>query len=344
MKKRFVLFSGVALTLLITTFFSVDQNSSAKTVELASLLPDSDGVMTIDTQRLVGSALPTMLSSNPKLLLKINGEVEKFKQNSGMDLRSFDRIAVGMKYAQVGDSTSLDMVMLARGSSAVTDLERVAKIASKGEYSKTTAGARTIYLFSGAKLIKDKKPNQIDGSFFEGTANKFMSSLSGELALTAYDSNTIAFGNKERVMAAIGNNKRVSNELLTMINKNSGSLGAISMNTPAGVSEFIEMDDDELGTMLDSIRSMHGKLDLVDGVTKISVAAVTSESGPAEDLAITIDAMKGFGAKILKGNKGADKKAYGRMLENLTVEQTDKEVSIELSVPQADMDVIISRI
>ena len=268
MKKRFIFVTGLALSLAFAALFTHSADTSAKSAELAALLPDSDGVMTINTERLIDSALPSMLASNPRLMLKIDSEVQKFKQNSGMDLKSFDQIAVGLRQTKAGKASSFDMVLLARGSSAVTDLERVADLASKGEFTKTTVGSRTVYLFSGAKLIKDKKPGQLDGSVVSGTADQFMASLSGELALTAYDSNTLAFGNKERVMETIGNSKRVSSELLSVVQKNAGSLGTISMSTPGGVSDLIELDDDDLGEMLNSIRSMHGTFDVVDGVTK----------------------------------------------------------------------------
>ncbi|MDH3529261.1 MAG: hypothetical protein OEQ28_06825 [Acidobacteriota bacterium] len=341
--KRVIAFLfAIAFVIGAHQLVSTDVNAAGN--DLAVLLPDSDGVIVLDSKRLVHEALPQLLSSNLPLLEKINGELEKIKSRSGLDLRKFSSVAIGLKNkAGREGENEFDVVILARGDVSVGSLEDLARLASKGKYKKQKSGPRTIYVFSPGDLIKSNSKSPRDKSFIEGITDKLFKGLSEEIAITAYDSNTVAFGSLERVKETIGNKPRVNSELLALLERKPGSLANMGMFVPNGMSQYLELEDDELGANLDSIRQLQGSFDVIDGITSVSVAAKTNDADKAEELAGTLQAIRGMFAGILKSNGSTDKQVYGRMLESLEVTQVEREIFVDLSVPKSDLDILIGK-
>lgn len=313
---------------------------TASSNELAVLLPESDGVVVLDSKRLVVEALPQILASNLPMLEKVNGEIDKIKTKTGLDLREFDQVAVGLKNKGT-DKAEFDAVLLARGNVSVESLKGVAEIASRGNFRTVKYGSRDIHVFSPDELIKDNKPGK--GSWIDTIVSKLFGDLSKEVAITAYDSKTVAFGSLERVKQTIGNSPRISNDILGLLDRKSGSLANGGMKVPTGMSQYLDLEDDELGNNLNSIRFLQGSLEVNDGVTSVSIAARTIETAQAEELAATVNAISGMFAGILKKNKSADKQVYGRMLESIAVTQVENEIFVDLTVPKSDLDVLIGK-
>lgn len=343
--KRFI----IPVFVLAFTFgaFHLFQAGSAAAGnnELAMLLPESDGVVVLDAKRLFSDALPKVLSSNLPLLEKINGEIDKVRDKTGLDLRKFESVAVSLKYdtqiREEGGTTEYDVVLLARGDISTSNLEAVAKAASDGKFRSEKVGSRTVYVFTPKKLIRGG--SQGKGSFIEQVFHKLFKGLADEVAITAFDSNTVALGSFERVKVLVGNTPRISGELIGLLDRKPMSLASLGMIVPSGMSQFLELDDDELGANLDAIRKIQAAFNVVDGETLVSVAATTVDAAQAENLVITLEAIRGLFAGIFKGNSNSDKQAYGRLLESLEVTQNEKDIYIDLTVPKNDLDAILGR-
>ena len=100
------------------------------------------------------------------------------------------------------------------------------------------------------------------------------------------------------------------------------------------------LEDDDLGNSLRGIRQLFGSVDLLGGNTSLSIVAKTAEAPQAKTLKDTLAGFQGL-AGILKASKREDQKIYGRMLENVKIAQNVNEVSIDLQVPQTDLNVIV---
>lgn len=313
--------------------------------DLAILLPESDGVMVVDVRRLFDEALPQILAANEPMRTKIDAEVDKIKSNTGLDLRRFDRLAIGMKSRQMeGGVLGLQPVMLARGPYDTGSLAEAAKMASKGNLRTEEVAGRTIYIFSAKEIVDRNKPVAGSGnSLFEKIFDKLLAGVTDEIALTAYDSSTVALGSPERVKELTGNSPRVGSSLLTMLGRKQNAVVKFGMIVPDGLSRYLELDDDELGRGLDSVREINGTLDVSPGKASLWFAARTADAEQAENLEIMLQGFQGLFAGILKQQKGADKKVYGRMLENLSVKRTEAELTIDLVIPQKDLDVIVGK-
>src|SRR5438552_15770591 len=109
----FITLSVLVLTLGGSTLASLNARRSG--AELVPLLPSSDGVMILDVKRFFGDALPKLLSGNPSTLSQITGHIDKFHSTTGIDIRQFDSMAIGITAKQIADKKyDIDPVVIAR--------------------------------------------------------------------------------------------------------------------------------------------------------------------------------------------------------------------------------------
>ncbi|MBC7795783.1 MAG: hypothetical protein H7Z37_02795 [Pyrinomonadaceae bacterium] len=71
------------------------------------------------------------------------------------------------------------------------------------------------------------------------------------------------------------------------------------------------------------------------------MTAKTRQNAQAQGLLETLQGLQMVAPALLNGAKGADKQVYARMIENVKFTRNLNEVSLDLDVPQSDIDVII---
>src|SRR5205085_6721171 len=176
-------------------------NTSAVPGALAAL-PASDAVMTVDVQRLYKEALPRIYASDPAKLAEINSDIETFKTRTGLDPRAFERVAVGVRVVQTPlGMIKLQSVAIARGTFSAAALVAAGRIAAKGGYQEQQYKGKTIYLFNLGQQVK------------------FLGLRWTNLAVVVLDANTLAFGQPERVRAAVdalGGGARVAADVVAL--------------------------------------------------------------------------------------------------------------------------------
>jgi hypothetical protein len=340
MKFKVAAFLAAAFVLGLFAFSFETKTDAKTTAELAALLPASEIVVTFDAQKTLNTALPQILSANQEKLTEINTKIDGIKNKIGIDARQFEQVAIGATTLQTAQTTELEPFILARGSFNSAQLITTAKLFSKGKYTEEKIGNRTIYIFKINEIAPQNKPasSSMTNKMFE----KILKSLSNEIAVTAYDDKTLAFGTLARVREAFGTKKsKVSAEILALANKNPNAILNFGGKMPKGMGAFLPLDNDELGKTIDAINQISGSLDVAGGKSNLFVSAKTLKQEEAEQLYDTIDAMKSLGAMFLSGNKNADKQVYARMIENANVTRNGTEVSLNLEVPQSDIDVIV---
>ena len=345
MKSKIFVFLIIAAFVFSAIAFAFSANASAKNAsELAALLPASDMVVSFDAQKTFNTALPQVLSANAEMLARINGKIDGIKNKIGIDARQFDQIAVGAKTRQISpQQTEIEPFVLARGTFNSTQLITAAKLFSKGKYTEEKIGSRTIYIFKISEVAPQNKP-QTSNSMMNKMLDKMLKSLSNEIAVTAFDGNTLAFGTAARVREAFTNEKsRVGAEILALANRNPNAVLNFGGKMPKGMGMLLPLENDELGKTIDAINQFSGSLDVEGGKSNFFVMAKTLRQEDAEQLFDTVDAMKSLGKMFLSGNKNSDKQVYARMLENANVTRSGTEVSLDLQVPQSDIDVIVGK-
>ena len=338
--KIFALFIvfGFALNIVGTTFAD---NKKKQTNELVALLPASDGVMTLDSKRFFASALPQVLSGNKEMYAEINAKIDEFKTNTGIDIRQFDQMAIGITAKEVSaNKTDYEAVSLARGNFNADSLAKLAKFASGDKYREEKIGDRTIYIFSPKEMI-EKNKSTVKNAMLQKFLNMLLPSVSGEMAVTVYDNKTLAFGTPDRLKFMLTEtSSRVDADLINLVSRNPDAIGNFALNMPKGASSLIELGDDELGQNIDSIRQMFGSMDVVGENTIASVTAKTLDVKHAEGLEKNMSDLREVGKILLGSSKREDQKMYARLLENAKISRNGTEVSLDLKVSQSDMNIL----
>ncbi|HXH70071.1 MAG TPA: hypothetical protein VNI60_07065 [Pyrinomonadaceae bacterium] len=320
------------------------KKSAGQSAQLATLLPASDGVITVNMRRILSEALPQVLSSNQQMLGEILGKLDKVKNETGLDLRQFEQIAVGVsgKKTSAGEM-AFEPVILARGTFNAGALLALAKVAAKGKYREEKIGSRTVYVFSMKQAIAQAKPKTVNpkSSMFEKAIDKMFKGLSDELAVTAYDNNTLAIGSVARVRETFDGKTRVGTDVLDLVNRKPNSIMSFGVKLPAGLSQFVDMDNDEIGKNLEAIRQISGAVDVGDGRASVSLVAKTLEAAQAKSLQETLEGLQMIGKAFIGGAKGADKKVFTRMIDSARISQSGNEVTLDLQVAQSDIDILV---
>jgi hypothetical protein len=339
--KFFAFFIACAFVLNAAGAAFADTKSSKTQNPLLALLPASDAVVALDAKRFFGVALPQILSGNKEMLDEFNAKIDDFKAKTSIDIRQFEQIAVGVAARKVSATdTDFEPLVLARGSFAADSLLTLAKFASGGTYREEKIGARTVYIFSVKEIIEKNKPTK--SSAIQSVLNSILPRLSGETAVTVYDNNTLAFGKLERLKLMLTDAKsRVDANLVARAGRSANPVLSFASNLPEGFSSFIDLDDDQLGKNLDSIRQFDGALDVVGENTSLSMTARTVKPEQATSLQQSLETLQTAISGFLLASKSEKQKVYGRMLKNTRFGRTGNELTIDLLIPQSDLNVLL---
>lgn len=342
-KKIFALLMvcAVVLSAVGVGFADPKDEKKAKTNNpLLALLPPSDAAMTVDAKRFFGEALPQILSANQPLLTNILSKFDEIKTRTGIDFRQFQEVAIGVSsFKAVENGYDYEPLVLGRGQFKADAIITVAKTAANGKYREEKIGGRTVYVFSPQEVIEQNK-GKIGKSALSDVFSKILVGLTKEMALTSYDDKTLALGSLARVREMFESKARISTDVLDLVSRKPNAIVNFGALVPNGLADFMALEDDDLGNSLRGIRRLFGSVDMSGGNTALSIVAKTAEAPQAKTLKDTLAGFQGF-AGILKGSKREDQKIYGRMLENTKIAQNANEVTIDLQVPQTDLNVIV---
>lgn len=343
-KKIFILFAMCALLLSAASvnFADKKQTKTNKNNELLALLPDSEMALTLDVRRFFDEALPLILSANQPMLNDIFAKIDEIKNLTGIDFRQFQQVAVGVSSKKVAEKDyDFEPLILARGQFDANAILAIARLVSKGNYREEKIGERTIYVFSAREMVEKNKNKVGKNSMFAGIIDKVLQSLARELAITTYDNNTLALGSTERLRAMLESKKRLSPQISVLLAKNPNAIVNFGAEMPQGLTNLVNLEIDEFSKNLEAIRQLSGAMDILNKTVIVSLAAKTSTAEQAKSLTRTLTDLQSVGKVLLASSKGADKKVYARMVENAQITQLGSEVSLNLKVPQADIEVLV---
>lgn len=346
MRNRF--FAAVALGVLVLNLAGSSladiRGKNAQANQLVSLLPASDGVMTLDVKRFFGVALPKILSANQPMLNKILGKIDEVRSKTSIDIRQFEHLAAGVTAKQIGPKKyDLDPVIIARGQINAGALTAAAKLASNGKYREEKAGGKTIYVFAAKEIAAQNKP-QNTGAKRSAMIDKVIGRLSTEIAVAVLDANTIVFGALPLVRQTLEGRTHIGTDLTNLLSRNEVSVINFAAKLPAGMRAFLPLENDELGKNIDSIQYVFGNMDVVGENTTVRMTATTLQNAQAQGLLETLEGLQIIGKIALGGSESADKQVYARLIENARFSAKGNEVMLDLQVPQSDIDVLVGRL
>lgn len=346
--KVFAFVSAFVLLLNMAAFAGADtHNRKAKkrqTNPLVALLPASDAVATLDSKRLISTAMPQILSANQPMLDRIMGQVNDIESKTGIDQKKFDSVVIGMSVSKVGPKNfKFDPVAIARGDLNSGTLLAVAKLAANGAYREEKYGERTIYIFTTKEVIK-KTAVKTGKADIESMIGDTLDGLTKEIAVSALDAKTLVFGSLARVQQTLSGKSHVSPEVTALLPVSETAVIAFGMRTPEGMSSLLPLENDELGKNIDSIRSLSGSMEVSAAGTTMQMTARTAKAEQAKSLYETLDGLKMLGKAFLGGSKRADQRIYARLIESAKIDVRGNVVTLDLLVPQADIDTLIGAV
>lgn len=300
-------------------------------VDPLNQLPSSDAVAVADVNRLLSEAA-RVYGSSAGGSAKINAEIDRFRSVSGIDPRLVDRMAAGVRFSQVSPTVTKMLVVAIAQGRFDSQAAIAARRASRGKFTEEKYKGSSIYRFSVNDQLR-----------LFGVFNLRVN----ELAVTALDAHTVAFGNIERVRDAIDARAnpaaRASGELIGLATRTPSALLGFSANISPSLARGIDLGSAELDANVSSIRQAFGALTTTPAGFQMAAVARTERPQQAEGLRSFLDSLRSLGGMMvgqLPAARGG--KLAQSTLDSLAIAARGNEVEIKFSVANADLTPLVS--
>ena len=331
MNKK-VLTLSLALAFFLLSLVSTSGSNPprpAPPADVLSFLPASDAVAVIDVHRLMNEALPRIFAGDTAKLLQANAEVEKFKARTGIDPRTFDRVAVGLRYTYPSATiTKIETVAIAHGTFDARALVAAGRSAASGKYREVSHHGATIAVFNIGDQIK-----------FLGLWNMKVN----ELAVCALDRNTLAIGSLPNVRAAIeaGKSGRASSLLVALATRDPNALIGFGGNVTTELLKNLNVGNDAIARDANSIRQVYGSIGMTETDFTLLLVARAATAADAKNLNDTVTGLKQLGGILIARMAPAKKNLAQRALDNLKITTRANELEIRTQFAAADLSAFL---
>ncbi len=338
MKQRLQKLTGVFATLCLVLVAGVFAPTAAQGTmqgtagDPLAALPASDGVLFVDMNRILTQAVPRVFAANPTRLAEVNADLERFRQRTGVDPRSIDRIAIGTRLTTPSaGTTKVNTVAIARGRFNAGTIVAAGRLAAKGKYAEQQHAGRTIYVFTLDEQLR-----------MFGLLRMSV----GELAISALDANTLAIGKPDVVRATLdAMSARRSNAtnaaLIALANRNPTALVGFGGNLPANLLANIDLGNPEINRSLASVRQVFGSLGMNGSGYEMLMTARTTDANAARSLNETVDAARGLASLVVGSLQGDRGRLARSALETLRVTVENTDVNLRVTLPEADVATLL---
>jgi len=337
-RKSLALSIALVISLLGTALSSGAQTrtaTAAKTANAATsaplnLLPQSDFVGFVNVKRLINEAAPKALGGNAARLAQFNADIDKFKTQTGIDARSFESLALGMRYQHPSpDITTTDMVVVANGTFNAGAFVAAGRLAAQGKYKEEKYNGSTIYIFNLQENVK-----------MLGLFNMRVN----QLAVTTLNANTLVLGDLQGVhatLAAKGSQARANNDLIQLATRTPNAFIGFGANVPPSLTATADFGNTEITKTISAIRQAYGAIGTTaDGFEMLTIAR-TQKPDEAQNLSDTLSGLKQLGGMFAAQLPGDKAKLAQTALDNLQINHEGNETAIRLELKQADINALM---
>ena len=334
MNKKLVIASVPFALLLIVLLSSAlvgqrQRTAAAASSEAASYLPASDAVAIIDVKRLLNETMPSIMGNDPAKLAQANAEVEKFKTRTGIDPRSFDRVALGVHFTYPNaNTTKLETVAIAHGTFDAKSLMASARAAANGKAREEKYRGATITIINVNDQMK-----------MLGVWNMKIN----ELAICVLDPNSLAIGSPANVRAAIdaGKRGRASADLIALASRDENAVAGFGANVPRELLNKLDVGNDTIAKDVSSIQQVYGSIGSTQTDVSLMLVAKTDSVQSAKNLGDTVQGLQQLGGLFI-GRMAQPRKALAEnALANLKITPRGNELEIRTQVTAANLAALI---
>jgi hypothetical protein len=304
--------------------------SRAKAPDIFSFVPASDGVVVIDANRLLNETLPRVFAGDAAKLAHINSELDKFKTDTGIDPRSFERVVVSARYTYPSpDVTKLEPVAIAQGKFDARAVTLAARLSGKGKVREEKYRNATIVVLT----INDQMK-------LFGLWNMRVR----DLAITALNANTVAIGTPATVRAVIDAGRtpqRNSVELVSMATRDKQAVIGFGANVTKTLWSNLNLGTDAIAQDVGSIRQAYGSVGTTATDVALTIVARTETPASAKSLSETLIGLKQLAAMLVLSMKADTRALAQSAVANLTINARTNEVEIRTQVSAANLTSIM---
>lgn len=341
MNKRVpISFLAFALALVIVNSLAAQRVSAAPAASptLASL-PASDAVIFIDAQRLMTDSIPGVLAGSPLLLARVNAKIDQFKEKTNIDLRSFDSVAIGVRFTAPAKSEDFKIVVITQGRfDANATLDAALASASREGINpqERSFDGRTIYVLSRRK--PEARSQETAGSDQEAVENQKPANEANDMALAVMDANTFVFGDLQSVRSTLDiSAERVGNDLVQLATRTPNAIVGFSGNVPAFITERLARDKEPLAKNFAAIRQVYGSVTTTGSDAESSLTLRAETADQAQEIGKAINAVKMLVSLNKRRASGGGLRSIEDLIKSLTVTSEGNEVFLNLKLTQADI-------
>lgn len=305
------------------------QRTARPAADTASYLPASDAVAIIDVKRMLNETMPSILASDQAKLAQANAEVEKFKTRTGVDPRSFDRVALGVRFTYpTPNTTKLETVAIAHGTFDAKALIASATTAANGKAREEKYRGATITIIDVNDQMK-----------LLGLWDMRIS----ELAICVLDPGSLAIGSPANVRAAIdaGKRGRASAELIALASRDANAVAGFGANVPRELLAKLDVGNDTLAKDVGSIRQVYGTIGSLQNDVALTLVARTDSAQSAKNLGDTVQGLQQLGGIFITRLAPARKALAQSALDNLKITARGNELEIRTQVAAANLAALI---
>ncbi len=328
MNRKIALTVFTALAIAALTSAITAQRTRPQTTPAASIgsyLPASDAVALIDVKRALSQTMPSILGSDPAKLAQANAEVDKFKTRTGIDLRSFDRLVVSVRYTYPSaTATRLETVAIAHGPFDPKAVVASARQAATGRVRDEQYHGATITIINVNDQLKMFGMWDIKVD---------------DLAICALDQNSLALGSPATVRTAIDAGKKglAAADLIALAGRDANAVMGFGANLTPELLAKLDVGNDTLAKDVGSIKQAYGSIGSTQTDVTLMVVARTDSPQSATNLSDTVEGLRQLGGLFI-GRLAQPRKALAEgALTNLKVTTRGSEIEIRTQVAAANL-------
>jgi len=311
--------------------------ANAAIIDTMALLPASDAVAYVDVKRLLTETIPNILAADPTKLAKFNAEIEKIRAKTGFDVRSFERVAVGIPYSNASNA-----VAIARGSFNSDALVAAGRIYANGKYTEQKYNGKTIYNFTITE--KGKTVTTPDKTVIT------VKPKTTQLYVAALDSNTLAIGMNAPTgvravldAAAGGTANRASAELVALASRNPNALMGFGGNVPASLASSIASFNPEISKAVAPVRQVYGSVNATSSNLETLIAMITGSPDQAKTLNDTLGALKQFSGLVVSQAPATHRATAQSFFDSLKIITQGNEVQVTTAIPTSGIAPMVGK-
>ena len=294
--------------------------------DIFAFVPKSDAIVVVDINRLLNQTLPTVFAGDSAKLAQITSEIDKFKMQTGIDARTFNRAVIACRYTSPSPNvTKLEPVAIAAGSFNAAAIVSSARAAAKGTAREEKYGGTTITIITMNQQVK-----------MFGVWNMNVR----ELAIAPLNADTVAVGTPATVRAVISAGKtaqRESADLIALATRDPQAVMGFGANVPPSVWKGMDLGTDAIAQDASSIRQAYGSVGTTSTDVSLTIVARTETPTAAKNLGDTVTSLKQLAGFAILQMNGQKKALAESALSNLKINVRANELELRTQVAAASI-------